>query len=901
MGDALQLKANQIKEDLNALESLFSLQRRRFSQQSESYLLIDTLYRMTREVKFNLRHQSKHDSEAYFEYLRDATTLCDNCIMEGLADTDPDTKALLVQCANTLNTFKIAYLRQELKPKSWLQYLSGEQQQLSGEKGEMASDLGKVLVQQSPSKTKKSTLDIFDFSHKQRKKQISEYKRAFSDLWMEHHRITYMRQIRKRRLDPAASHQEGQKAVLTLINHAEDPDWMNRTVSPQDLYFVGEVIGHDLMRNMAERYQIDLNNALTYKKIRMLLLGASTHYTQQDNLYLKQNTRVLARLLHMKNSPHLKMNKALLGRNPNFDKDMDFMSRKIESRTIKALPNGYPTPEKIRHRSDEVVDDILQILIKSSRTQSNKRRSIDRQVSEAIAMIEKTYPGLKRTNLLDTEDNTEHLLLSHYLKNLSKLMRNRAPAAELEVARDKLVQFVYHQCEKRQDFCRAEFIGHELAYGDLYTRDGHILKLPNAHHEWVDFEIKGIIRDEEGLGMGMFSQAGPIPEEQSTIPILISFVGTHNGDSAIRDLDPNGPGAAQFNPDSPYFKRMITEINAKIAAIKKTYPNKKVSIEIFGHSLGSSDSTHLCLALLQAMSQNAYQDETYETTRNDLSEFDQSERTDCANALDAVLGFKERKLSYGSAHHTNLSDVSGVGNEKWLAYDQLTLANIASVSLNTTNAAGIHDQVSYGLHAAAAYLGKADPLRNTPNAFTINSYSNTTNRDLVQKTWHTRDFAYAVPKVNLFDHVHVHTCRHHTTSPEELYHLFFKGRVLKLEAHRHFTLNNVRTWLGIDEKIISNDTSIHQKHQQSIFNKTFKILGQKLFHTKGIPEGMSLVQESLKSARALLYLPEQAKSVIHKTLFPDIPEFTPPLIHSKAHYHKKTQPKLRPRGDHRNR
>lgn len=900
MGNESLLRENQIKDDLNVLESLFSLERRRLSTQSESYLLIDTLYRMTREVKFNLRHQRKHDSEAYFNYLRDATTLLDNCIMEGMSDADPDARAMLTQCANSLNIFKIAYLKQELKPKSWLQYLSGEQQQLSGEKGEMVSDLGRVLDQKPPSQYKKSTLDIFSFSQKARKKHITEYKRIFSDLWMEHHRLMYLRQIRKRQLDKRQCERETFSAVMLLINHAENPDMMKTSVPHHELYLLGEVIGQTLLRKLADRYQIDLNNGLTHKKLRMLLIGVSTHYTQQDNICLKQNDRILSRLLHMKNSPHLKINKALLGKNTEFDKDLNFMSRKIESRYQKALPNGYPTPQKIRKRSNDVVDDMLRILIKKSRTASNKHRSIDRQVTEAIAEIEKTYPGLKKVHFLESADPNDKLLLRHYIKSLAKLMKQKGSAEDIEHVREKLFDFVYHQCEKRQDFARAEFIGHELAYGDLYSRDGHILKLPNAQHEWVDFEMKGVIRDEEGLGMALFSQAGHILEQQSTIPILITFAGTHDGDSALRDLDPNGPGAAEFNPSSPYFKRMITAINAKIGEIKKNYPDKKVTIEIFGHSLGSSDTYHLSLAILQAMSQNAYHEGTYDVTRGMLSEFDQSQKTDCANALDTVLGFKERKLAHGIAHHTNLSDIPGIEKDKWLAYDQLTLSNIASVSLNTNNASGIHDQISYSMHAAAAYLGKVDPLRNTPNAFTINSISNTTNRDLVQKTWHTRDLAYAVPQVNLFDHVHVHTCRHYTTSAEELYHLFFKGRVLKLEAHRHFTLNNVKTWLGIDEKIISNDNAIHQKHQQSIFNKTLKILGRQLFHTQGIPEGMSLVQESLKSLRTLSYLPSQAKSTISKSLFPDVPENAPPLIHTKEHYHKKIHPKLKPRGDHRN-
>lgn len=655
------------------------------------------------------------------------------------------------------------------------------------------------------------------------------------------------------------------------------------------MFYLGVVVGHDLLKNVAKKYGINLQKpGLEHKEFRELLLGAAVNYTENDPLALPENQAIFNKILRDLPIP------VDSNANANYADDVKFLEKE------RYMLSHYPTKDKIEKRAGKVTQDIVDMIKAQFKTQTKLEVKpgssaqpgvelrVDAKLEALLLRLEEEYPSLSMDNLAQDE-NFEGLLRIALL--------NFNNTSKFKEAVDKIHVFIANQLEKRRAFARSEWLGHAMAYTDLYSRDGHVVKLPNEDHALVDFEVQGVIRDENGLGMAIMTQTGDIPESQGVIPIIITFPGTHDGPSGIRDLDDKGAGTSQYDPSSKEFKRMLEAVNTAIKAAKDKYgPDKKVSIEIFGHSLGGADTYNFTLAILQAMSQNAYNQnqanmQIYADTRSKLQNFDaQSERlfeehTACAEALSHVVGNANRVFpgTINTMHPTHLGKVG-------LAFDQINLGNIAMVSANANNSAGIHNQTSYSLHAAAAYLGQVDPNKdNAAKRFKIKSHTNMTNRDVVQKVGHTRDFAYAARGEGgqgLFEHVDVNLCGHYTMRVNELKEFMFKGRVIKLEAHTNFNLDNVDDWLTIEQRIYRNDNAEHQRHQSRVFNKKVSVLGMPLVESSAYTAAKGAVHGAAKTAYAAVGTATQAASApgewIQRTRDyfkrPPLPQHQPPLI-----------------------
>ena len=218
-------------------------------------------------------------------------------------------------------------------------------------------------------------------------------------------------------------------------------------------------------------------------------------------------------------------------------------------------------------------------------------------MNDVLLQIDKIYPGLgkswqekeKQEISFITEEKKSILLNTLTMLTKGVHMKQRLDSSEFDEAhwntlKEQLQGFVKDQLKAKLPFARAETIGHGLAYADLYTRDGHIIPLPNDNFEPMNFEVKGVIRNDVGLCMAMMKPVGPIPEDQEVIPIMVTFRGTDDGHSLfIRDTDPLGAGTGAFNPDGPYLVTMLNELNTTIGELKKKYPNKRFSIQTYGH------------------------------------------------------------------------------------------------------------------------------------------------------------------------------------------------------------------------------------------------------------------------------------------------------------------------------
>ncbi|MBT4964184.1 MAG: hypothetical protein HON32_08390 [Francisellaceae bacterium] len=253
---------------------------------------------------------------------------------------------------------------------------------------------------------------------------------------------------------------------------------------------------------------------------------------------------------------------------------------------------------------------------------------------------------------------------------------------------------------------RAEYMAHNLSYKDQYQRDGHIVCLPRRSGEMCDFEVKGVIRDEDGLGVGLYTPVKGLEIEGDTIPLIINMPGTHSIEGVVRDLHPISAGLDEFSPNHPknYRQTIVRELNHKIAELNRLYPGKKIEIETFGHSLGGGDSYNMDLIILEAMAQNKYNKDKREMDGGDPLEqinaaYKSSKNTNIQehyeDALMTCLGEKDRRfgMGYNENRKYNEGDISSINTD-----------NICLVSRCSDRGAGMTQEVADARHAATAYL-----------------------------------------------------------------------------------------------------------------------------------------------------------------------------------------------------
>lgn len=346
------------------------------------------------------------------------------------------------------------------------------------------------------------------------------------------------------------------------------------------------------------------------------------------------------------------------------------------------------------------------------------------------------YPGLSKQSLLQQQ----YLLLEQYYQ-----ARQTQNVTALAMMKQSVSDLLDERLNDISQFARLESIGHLLNYADQHSRDGHVVILPDQNNIGQQYEMFSIIPDEGGLSMALYKPIDlPFMYANEPIPLIINFTGTHDVASALRDLDPNGPGHEAYDPKGVYLSKMLRAINEHIANLKTQYPGRKVRLELFGHSLGGADVYLFESALLDAMAQNKM------TTKSGQQDYQALLRENNQNGFHHALNPKLSKhlpqaLKEVVGEEKRVLD-AGIIEDRLLPKEiinHITLNNIDSIVSNSANSAGIHKKVSYGMHAAAAFLMKGSDFHLNDNVLLVEG-------DLVLQTGHTRGFAYADPKEAFF-------------------------------------------------------------------------------------------------------------------------------------------------------
>lgn len=502
------------------------------------------------------------------------------------------------------------------------------------------------------------------------------------------------------------------------------------------------------------------------------------------------------------------------------------------------------------------------------------------------------YPGFSKDYLTETEQ----AVLEEYFK--ARRTKNEDRKAQ---AFDNMEEMIDRRLDDLMQFSRIEFLGHLLNYADQYSRNDHPVRIPDRDGRGRTYTVTSVVPDVEGLAMAMYTPTQAPEDEMQPIPLVINFAGTHDVASGLRDLDPNGAGTQQFNPEGPYLYQMIEAVNNQIAMLTEKYPGRKVSIELYGHSLGGADVYNFEMALLEAMAQNKYQTSTGKNQFNALMRKtnsrgfygakDKALRENLPTALEAALGLKPRALEPGFTENRKHPEDK---------ISHLSLNNIACISSNTANSAGIHKNVGFGLHAVAAFLSRGTEFFVEDNTLLVDG-------DFVPQTGHTRGFASAAPNEAFFkDAIYVRSAKLAAgfAGMRQIMLHAIDARCAPLLAHvkRHF--EDREGWLKLKVKINSNFNELEFQELKEELNKRIELIRHAFVDMRayiaikhalytGTQYGYQLAQPLIQLwtfFMALLSVPIDNLSQAMgyepgkpKENLVDIKEILKPLIEEKAH------------------
>lgn len=186
--------------------------------------------------------------------------------------------------------------------------------------------------------------------------------------------------------------------------------------------------------------------------------------------------------------------------------------------------------------------------------------------------------------------------------------RNEKPGSisqEVAAIPKKIKNIIKDKAKKMEQLARAESISHDYAY--LYVQDKENLEfdLRDKNLNPMKFSARNIIdAGSTGLGVTFFTPLKNQVIHDNRIPLIIIFPGTHNQPGLIRDLESRSPGKSEWS-NPKYKEAFLDALNKQIAElIQRHGAGAKISIELFGHSLGGSDALQAELLILEAMGQN---------------------------------------------------------------------------------------------------------------------------------------------------------------------------------------------------------------------------------------------------------------------------------------------------------
>lgn len=363
--------------------------------------------------------------------------------------------------------------------------------------------------------------------------------------------------------------------------------------------------------------------------------------------------------------------------NTNFLNDITFLRAQSHARRFSRAPGGtFKTPEQLE-------EEILLSL--------KRKTTIDDFYESYPVFAQKEYAADKE-------------VLQSYFEN------RRMPKDAAFIEREEMAKnIIKRRLKQLREAGRAEYMAHNLAYKDQYKRDGHILCLPDRDGKMRDFEVEGVVRDENGLGVGFYTPVKGTYIESDTIPLIINAPGTHNAESAIRDLHPISAGYDEFSAANKhkYRERIIKQLNSKIAELKRRYPGKKVAIEIFGHSLGGGDSYNLDLMIMEAMAQNKMRSPVGGSHRAEITGMFSEAKNErlrgaLPKALAESLGEENREVGFGYSDNRsyNPRNIYNISTD-----------NVALVSRCSDRGAGMCQEVSDARLALSAFLAHKSDFR----------------------------------------------------------------------------------------------------------------------------------------------------------------------------------------------
>ncbi len=448
------------------------------------------------------------------------------------------------------------------------------------------------------------------------------------------------------------------------------------------------------------------------------------------------------------------------------------------------------------------------LLAKVKSTLFSKMNPWDGFVDEIMADLKsltlerfvKKYPAFKESNCSSSEVIA--------LKNASFSAKTNLPEqAKMQMART----CVFNKIHAIYPFARAALFSHVLAYNnDFYSLSKNEVKfrLPLENGKGANFVVKPIIHDEQGLAITLFS---PLEEpETETIPLVFMCEGSHDLFSLLRDLQPKGAGMEEFFSQKPYLHRIFYALNQEIESLAIKYPHKKVSIEIFGHSLGGADVYELLLAFQEAMAQNKLRNPEGTKDFEELMDANNSKgflnaknpelRSALPQALKESLGFEKRDFGHGYIDERIFSSesISAINGDR-----------IANIKAYPKNGAGVHHKILSGIAATAAFLGKNGDYKLYDNPLDLSG-------DAVQRTGHGRGLYMASPHESFFDEViKLSHCKFNTLKEGFINQarLLAEGRLAPIEVHQEKIFDQgPMSWFQKDVKITRNDSLKNMKN-----------------------------------------------------------------------------------------
>lgn len=184
---------------------------------------------------------------------------------------------------------------------------------------------------------------------------------------------------------------------------------------------------------------------------------------------------------------------------------------------------------------------------------------------------------------------------------LEELKKIEDLIAKLIDAADKLTGSLQQDpSEKENDaivlnkFRQAEFLAHNLAYTlNFALKTTNVLDEDGKSREYL---VKKIETDNAGLVSFICYS-----NKTNNLRVHLTFRGTHNASSAVRDLE----FAREGGPGFPTLKRNIDTILqslANVIKIKQPAKDEKLILNIAGHSLGGADVQNFTYFFLTAIS-----------------------------------------------------------------------------------------------------------------------------------------------------------------------------------------------------------------------------------------------------------------------------------------------------------